>query len=198
MYIYSKNSQIFHNELCGCVKRISPQNRQTTGVANPASELGLMHCKCCAPIVRQMIKEKDVLVPYAAKNGLSYFYQRGDNTMVIMTPHGSWKIIAAGKAHALILFHENVRPGDWKNDQFPGYHQQHVRKASLLEYFEYVVDHDAYRRIHPVYQKVQTVPPRKGTKRYRKEQKKAARIRRYEEILRVDKLLQELSMAGMN
>ena len=89
MYIYSKNSQIFHNELCGCVKRISPQNRQTTGVANTASELGLMHCKCCAPIVRQMKKEKDVLVPYAAKNGLSYFYQRGDNTMVIMTPHAA-------------------------------------------------------------------------------------------------------------
>ena len=28
MYVYSKNSRIFHNELCGCVKRINPQNRE--------------------------------------------------------------------------------------------------------------------------------------------------------------------------
>ena len=89
MYVYSKNSRIFHNELCGCVKRISPQNRRFTGTANPASELGLMHCKFCAPIVRQMKKEKEELLPYAAQNGLAYFYQRGDNTMVIMTPHAA-------------------------------------------------------------------------------------------------------------
>ena len=64
MYVYSKNSRIFHNELCGCAKRISPQNRRFTGAANPASELGLMHCKFCAPIVRQMKKEKEELLPY--------------------------------------------------------------------------------------------------------------------------------------
>ena len=196
MYVYSENSRIFHNELCGCVKRIDPQNRRFTGAANPASELGLMHCKFCAPIVRQMKKEKEELLPYAAQNGLAYFYQRGDNTMVIMTPHGSWKIIAGGKEHALILFHESVRPSNWEKDQYPGYHQQHVRRASLLEYFEYIVDHDAYRRNHPVYQKVQKVPPIKGTKRYRKEQKKTARAKRNSEIKRVEELLKELSVSA--
>lgn len=116
--------------------------------------------------------------------------------MVIMTPHGSWKILAAEKEHALILFHENVRPSNWKKDQYPGYHQQHVRKASLLEYFEYIVDHDAYRRNHPVYQKVQKVAPIKGTKRYRKEQKKKKKDKRFSEIKRVEELLEELKVSA--
>ena len=66
----------------------------------------------------------------------------------------------------------------------------------MLKYFEYIVDHDAYRRNHPVYQKVQKVPPIKGTKRYRKEQKKKARAKRYNEIKRVEELLKELSVSA--
>jgi len=113
--------------------------------------------------------------------------------MDILTPRSAWKILAAGKSHALILFHENIWKSTEDNVQFPGYHQQHVRRSSLIEYFEYIMKHDAYRRINPTYQKVPRPAPVKGTKRYRKEQKKAARAKRYQEICRVNELLKELS-----
>ena len=88
-----------------------------------------------------------------------------------------------------MLYHKNTefRASDAAS-AIRGYHNQHIRFQSLLQYFTYITSHDAYRMHHLEAPRAaltkkppkQKEPPRKGTKSWHKEQtrRKAAERRR--------------------
>lgn len=66
---------------------------------------------------------------------------------------------------------------------------------TISGYLEYISDHDLYRNMHPLYpvqSKKNSPPPMKGTKRYRKEQKRAAKKARRQSIAHVLTLIENL------
>ena len=76
-----------------------------------------------------------------------------------------------------------------------GYHLQRVSQNTISGYLEYISDHDLYRNMHPLYpvqSKKNSPPPMKGTKRYRKEQKRAAKKARRQSIAHVLTLIENL------
>lgn len=81
-----------------------------------------------------------------------------------------------------------------------GYHNQHIRFQSLLQYFTYITSHDAYRMHHPEAPRAaltkkppkQKEPPRKGTKRWHKEQTRRRAAERRRAIRNVLELIDSL------
>ena len=91
-------------------------------------------------------------------------------------------------------YHKNTL-GDKKTGPVPGYHLQRVSQNTISGYLEYISDHDLYRNMHPLYpvqSKKNSPPPMKGTKRYRKEQKRAAKKARRQSIAHVLTLIENL------
>lgn len=92
------------------------------------------------------------------------------------------------------MHHKNTL-GDKKTGPVPGYHLQRVSQNTISGYLEYISDHDLYRNMHPLYpvqSKKNSPPPMKGTKRYRKEQKRAAKKARRQSIAHVLTLIENL------
>ena len=81
-----------------------------------------------------------------------------------------------------------------------GYHNQHIRFRSLPEYFSYITSHDAFRMHHPEAPRAalaqkppkQKEPPRKGTKRWHKEQTRRRAVERKRAIRNVLALIDSL------
>lgn len=70
-----------------------------------------------------------------------------------------------------------------------------ISQNTISGYLEYISDHDLYRNMHPLYpvqSKKNSPPPMKGTKRYRKEQKRAAKKARRQSIAHVLTLIENL------
>lgn len=83
-----------------------------------------------------------------------------------------------------------------------GYHNQQIRFQSLLQYFTYITSHDAYRIHHPGAPRAaltkkppkQKEPPRKGTKRWHKEQTRRRAAERRRAIRNVLALIDSLDV----
>lgn len=100
-----------------------------------------------------------------------------------------------------MLYHKNTefRASDAAS-AIRGYHNQHIRFQSLLQYFTYITSHDAYRMHHPGAPRAaltkkppkQKEPPRKGTKRWHKEQTRRRAAERKRAIRNVLALIDSL------
>lgn len=137
-------------------------------------------------------KESDVLQGYCQSHAASVFFK--DRFIGISTPISDWRIIPSGKGNEVVLYHKNTL-GDKKTGPVPGYHLQRVSQNTISGYLEYISDHDLYRNMHPLYpvqSKKNSPPPMKGTKRYRKEQKRAAKKARRQSIAHVLTLIENL------
>lgn len=137
-------------------------------------------------------KESDVLQGYCQSHAASVFFK--DRFIGISTPISDWRIIPSGKGNEVVLYHKNTL-GDKKTGPVPRYHLQWVSQNTISGYLEYISDHDLYRNMHPLYpvqSKKNSPPPMKGTKRYRKEQKRAAKKARRQSIAHVLTLIENL------
>lgn len=149
-------------------------------------------CRHCSPIAKLYRKESDVLQGYCQSHAASVFFK--DRFIGISTPISDWRIIPSGKGNEVVLYHKNTL-GDKKTGPVPGYHLQRVSQNTISGYLEYISDHDLYRNMHPLYpvqSKKNSPPPMKGTKRYRKEQKRAAKKARRQSIAHVLTLIENL------
>ena len=100
-----------------------------------------------------------------------------------------------------MLYHKNTefRASDAAS-AIRGYHNQHIRFQSLLQHFTYITSHDAYRMHHPGAPRAaltkkppkQKEPPRKGTKRWHKEQTRRRAAERKRAIRNVLALIDSL------
>ena len=153
---------------------------------------GYRLCRHCSPIAKLYRKESDVLQGYCQSHAASVFFK--DRFIGISTPISDWRIIPSGKGNEVVLYHKNTL-GDKKTGPVPRYHLQWVSQNTISGYLEYISDHDLYRNMHPLYpvqSKKNSPPPMKGTKRYRKEQKRAAKKARRQSIAHVLTLIENL------
>ena len=73
------------------------------------------------------------------------------------------------KKDRIVLYHKNDFTTDKDHlSEISGYHLQgDVRRNSIVAYLQYIVDHDYYRMLNPVYipkKKKESPPPRKALK----------------------------------
>lgn len=189
---YSKavRHPVLHTADCPHCRRIQPGNLMSTKSLEELFKSGLPLCTTCNPWDSIMKKDEDAFTAYCASNGISF--HRNRMGLRLKTPRSEWQIIHDGKRTRLYhrnVLHNNKRP----NDLIPGFHDQKVTLPSLVRYCEYIIDHDYYRMLNPMYAKAVKTPPMKGTKRYRKEQKKAAQCVRSKAISNVYRLIDALS-----
>ena len=134
------------------------------------------------------------MMEYCRKNGLSFWCS--SRFISICSTRSEWRI-ALDKNDRIVLYHKN----DFKTDrdhlsEIKGYHfQGDVRHDSIVKYMEYIVDHDYFRMLNPVYapRKKEITPPQKGTKRYKNAQKRFKKFERKREIRNVLNLIDSLS-----
>ena len=74
------------------------------------------------------------------------------------------------------------------------YHDQKVSYSKLLKYLDYIVEHDYYRMLNPIYPVQHKAPPVKGTKRYRKQLKQQKKKARKDAVRNVLTLIDSLSV----
>lgn len=194
MYVYSKNSRILHTNLCCFAKRIHPENARYFHSLGEARAMKLCGCRMCSLIAVRARKEKKELTECAKKYNISYHFCPEDNTIEVKTTLEKWKIMYLGRNKVLKLFHQSELSYEG-GGMLPGYHEQNMNSKTLLGFFEYIGKHNAHRRANPLYMDLATLPPRKGTKRYRKEQKRIERIKRKKAIVRVQRLIDEVCAA---
>lgn len=198
MYVASIHSRkkIVHKQNCRHVRNIRMENRIYFRTMEEAAQSGYHICLDCSDIVRYYKREEKQILAYCMDNGMSAFINRPDGSLDILTPCSSWKIFIRGRQHSMVLYHKNTFCIDGEVSDVPGYHYQNVHRSEILQFMQYIICHDFYRLQNPV-----RVPVRyrysgghcrKGTKRYKKQQKRLYRIRRRQEIRRVEKLLQAL------
>lgn len=221
--LYSINShrKIVHLSNCEIIHRVPKKNRRTFDSLEEAFEQGYRLCNCCPAIAQRYRREKKAVDSFCRNNQLQFKIE--DGAMHVISPHECWRIIICGKKRKLVLYHKNKFEPKGENipSAIPGYHYQAYRSDTILEYLEYIVRHDEFRSKYPYaksscniaikpqsystprvgkYWASQHSPSAKGsykkikgTKRYRKEQKEKKRRERWESIVRVNELIEELA-----
>ena len=188
MFYYSKRShrRIVHMQARFLVRGFAPETIGTFETLSEALDAGYRLCRRCNPILRQYRKEQMAILDYCRENGMSFHLN--DRYLSIISPISQWRV-AVSPSGTTMLYHKNTefRASDAAS-AIRGYHNQHIRFRSLPEYFSYITSHDAYRMHHPEAPRAaltkkppkQKEPPRKGTKRWHKEQtrRRAAERRR--------------------
>ena len=188
MFYYSKRShrRIVHTQACFLVRGFDPEAIGTFETLPEALDAGYRLCRRCNPILRQYRKEQMAILDYCRENGMSFHLN--DRYLSIISPISQWRVTVSPSGTTM-LYHKNTefRASDAAS-AIRGYHNQHIRFQSLLQYFTYITSHDAYRMHHPGAPRAaitkkppkQKEPPRKGTKRWHKEQtrRRAAERRR--------------------
>ena len=197
MYYYSKNSRekIVHLDSCFHLDNMNHSKMGCFQTLSEAYEQGYKICKHCNPLFNQYKKEKEQIIELCRKKGVSVFV--GNKNVVIRSINSKWKI-TVDKNEKFVLYHKNTYKTE--NDhlsQVKGYHLQgDVNKESIVEYLDYVLEHDYYRMMHPVYihkQKKEKAPPRKGTNRYKSLQHRIEKNNRKQAISNVLNIIDSLS-----
>lgn len=193
MYYYSKTSKnkIIHTDACRYRHAISQNHMGSFEILAEAHEAGYRLCKACSPLVKMFRDEEEKLMVLCREKGLAISLRR--NFITISSPRSKWRILADDNRNRTMLYHCN--DFDYENaSPVPGYHNQHVNYATLQEYLDYIIDHDYYRMMHPLYPAPQPkAPPVKGTKRYRKAQAKEKRKAKKAAVWNVLNIIDSLS-----
>ena len=87
----------------------------------------------------------------------------------------------------------DLHPGKRSSDLLTAYHDQKVSYSKLLKYLNYIIEHDYYRMLNPIYPVQHKAPPVKGTKRYRKQLKQQKKQARKDAVRNVLTLIDSLS-----
>lgn len=193
MYYYSKNSRtkIIHTEDCRYHRAIREGHLGTFQTLAEAHAAGYRLCKVCNPLVGLFHAEEETLMEICRQKGLSISLRR--NFISISSPRSSWRILADDNRNHTKLYHRNDF-GPKQLGPVAGYHDQHVNYATLQEYLDYIIDHDYYRMMHPLYPAPQPKPaPVKGTKRYRKAQAREKRKAKKAAVWNVLSIIDSLS-----
>lgn len=193
MYYYSKRSsrRIVHIDTCRYYHKFSEKNIGCFYTLEDANAAGYYMCKCCAPIRKFLRGNEGVLNEFCQKNGIAYYLD--NNEIIVEAPYSKWRIRILPNGTKIVLYHQNtINLFAW--GEVPGYHKQNVFRHSVIEYLQYIVEHEAYRRHNPILIPLKVEPPRKGTKRWKREQERLKKEKRKEQISRVMQLFETLEL----
>ncbi len=196
MFYYSKKSRrkVVHYGECACIQNVDVDDIGSFETLEEAYANKYRLCRHCSPIAKRYRKEIKSLMDYCQSHAASVFFC--DKHVGIKTPISRWKIIPVDEGGKISLYHKNTFSTD-RTGPVPGYHYQWVERDTIAEYLEYITEHDFYRNRHPLspaVSKSEAVPARKGSKRYRKEQKRAAKKAKRQAIANVYRLFDSLQM----
>ena len=194
-YISGKSSnKIVHHSGCRYIKMIPKCNRKYFLSMNDAMDIGYSQCRYCSGIEKYLREEKRFIKPYCKKYGIYYGFNPKDGSVDIVSSSGKWKIILEKHHKRLVLYHKNnhvVR----LDDPIPGYHKQKSASSSLNGHFEYIVDHDEYRKNNPIYGNHKK---KRGTKARRRLRIREEKYRKIQGMRFVNNLLDELAVGNIS
>lgn len=194
MYYYSKNSRskVIHSADCFHIQSVEVDHIGSFETLEEAYASGYRLCRNCSPLAKQYHAESDALVSYCQQYAVSFFLH--DRFIGVTAPNSRWRIVPNANASGFLLYHRNTfKTAHDAESAIPGYHLQRIRKKNIYGYLEYIVDHEYYRMMNPVYVRPpKKEPPTKGTKRYKKQQEKAARSARRKAISNILNLIDNL------
>ena len=141
-----------------------------------------------------MKKEEDVLQQLVQEYGITFSFRKEDGTVELATTQEEWRIIPSENRKRFYLYHKNTHRSK-EDSLIRGFHRQSVQLYSFAAYFEYVAAHVEYRIENPLEKpkKKHKSKPRKGTKRYRAEKRKAKEREDRWAIRNVLKLIESMS-----
>lgn len=198
MYYYCKNSRkkIIHSAECFHIQHTEIDTIGWFETLPEAYEHGYRLCKHCSPLVKHYKREDNEIIDFCRKNGLSVHL--GNRCISICSTRSKWKI-ALDKKNRIVLYHKNdFETAKDHLSEISGYHLQgDARRNSIVAYLQYIVDHDYFRMLNPVYipkQKKESPPPRKGTKRYKSAQRRIEKYERKKAIRNVLNIIESLNI----
>ena len=193
-YISGKSSnKIVHTTGCRYVKMIPAKNRRYFDSPEAASAAGYTRCRYCSRIMKHLRKESKELKRFCGANGLYYGFNASDGSLDVLSPSGKWKVIVNGGKHLIWLYHINTHE-DNRESLVRGYHSQKIRSETLLGYMDYIVKHDRFRKETPLYEFQRHGNTVKGSKKWKKEQKRAKQMRKKQQVRYVMRLFDEISV----
>ncbi len=195
-YICGKSrNKIVHTQECRYVKMMPDNNKKYYRSLQEASDAGYVQCRYCAYIKKYLKGNERDLEKYCRLNGVYFYFNPSDGSIDVISKSGKWKIIVNGQKHYIWLYHKNNH-GCNSEDFVPGYHSQKIRCNTLQGYMDYIIKHDQYREEDPLYenQKHNTV---KGSKKWKKQKKRADRIRRTQSIRYVRTLIDNIALGNI-
>ena len=192
MFYYSNKStaKIVHFEECHHLKNIKNENLRWLDDVSDVRKGGYRICSCCSPITEHLKKEQSTLDAFCQENGLAYFADKGN--LHIRTCNSKWTVLISNSKELFELHHKNHFE-KVHDDSIPGYHKQNYISDSILGYMEYIVNHECFRRYNPLPVFVKKEPPKKGSKRWDKQQRIIKKKERRREIMNVLNLIDSLS-----
>lgn len=196
-YVCGKSrNKIVHAQGCRYVKMMPEVNRRYFNTLKEASEEGYVQCKYCAHIKKYLNREEKELEEYCRPNGVYYFFNPTDGSIDVISHSGKWKIMVNGQKHFIWLYHKNNHGVNNRN-LVPGYHSQKIRSSSLMGYMTYIVKHDQFREENPLYERQMHTNTTKGSKKWKKDQRRAERMRKTQSIRYVNELLENMSLGNI-
>lgn len=191
-YVCGKSSnKIVHWKGCRYVKMMPEKNNRYFKRLKDATEAGYKQCKYCARIKMYLRKEEKQLEEFCGANGLYYYFNPPDGSLDVISRSGRWKIIVNGHKHPIWLYHKNR----WQSnaeEMIPGYHTQRIHCSTLMEYMNYIAEHDLYRERDPLFEWQKHPDTVRYSKKWKKEQKRASKMQRTQRIRYVNELLDGL------
>lgn len=200
MFYYSKRShrKTVHTQACFLVRGFAPESVGTFETLSEALDAVYRLCRRCNPILRQYRKEHMTILDYCRGNGMSFHWN--DRYFSIISPISQWRVTVSPSGKTM-LYHKNTKSlASDAASAIRGYHNQRISFRSLLQYFTYITSHDAYRMHHPEAPRAALAqkppkhkePPRKGTKRWHREQTRRRAAERKRAIRNVLALIDSL------
>lgn len=147
MVFYSTKSseKVFHYSHCVNARRIRKENKRSFVSSDEARQAGYRMCDCCSVVGVRLRKEQKAVDEFCHEYNITYHLE--DGQLHIHTQNGEWRIIVNGRANLLFLYHKNTQSKEEKIPSIvPGFHSQAIRCATIREYLEYIVQHDAFWR----------------------------------------------------
>ena len=148
MVFYSAKSseKVFHLSHCPNARRIRKDNKKTFESQDEARQAGYRMCDHCSVVGTRLRREQKDVEDFCHEYNITCHLE--DGQLHIHTQNSEWRIIVNGKANRLFLYHKNSYE---KKDEkipsiVPGFHSQAIRYSTILEYLDYIVQHDAFRR----------------------------------------------------
>ncbi len=169
MYFYHKNSRdkIVHAKNCHYVGNV--ENVLVFKNLYDAHKAGYRLCKHCRAKVNFFLAEKEEINAICEK--YEFFLKVRQLHIAITSDYDKWIIAPNSKNQIMEIYHKNkIDRTDTKATDYQGYHFQNVTYLTVAECLEYIHEHDVYREKHPFY--IKPEPPKKGSRNYRKAQKK--------------------------
>ena len=144
--------KLYHDRACPCCKpfREGPdylQWKPLFGRADAAA-LGLTACDRCSPLGIRYGQTRTQIESFCSQRGMQCVLRDGE--IDVTTSIGGWRLVWKGK-DKIWLYHKNThRSHLTESEDIPGYHSQAIHKKTIMEYLEYIVQHDLYRKNSPL------------------------------------------------